>query len=53
LKLRHKIREINKLKSDIERARENNRLILLIEDYHQHKINGFFDQLEQHLYHES
>lgn len=43
VKLRHKIREVMKLREDIEKARENNRLIKLIEDSHEQKINRFFD----------
>lgn len=42
LKLRHKIRELMKMKGDVEKAQENNRLIRLIQDYHENKINGFF-----------
>lgn len=42
LRLRHKIREAMKLREDIEKAKENNRLIGLIENYHQNKINAFF-----------
>ena len=38
-----------RLQSDIERAKENNRLIGLIENYHQEKINSFCDQYEEHL----
>ncbi len=49
LRLRHKIREAMKLREDIEKAKENNRLIGLIEDYHQNKINAFFSQLESCL----
>lgn len=49
LKLRHKIREVIRLQSDIEKAKQNNKLIEVIEDYHQNKINGFFDHLENYL----
>lgn len=42
LKLRHKIRELMKMKGDVEKARENNRLIRMIQGYHENKINGFF-----------
>ena len=52
LKLRHKIREMMKLREDIEKTKENNALIKLIEDYHETKINGFFQQLEKYLHKE-
>lgn len=39
-----------KMKGDIEKARENSRLIKLIENYHENKINGFFEQLESYLH---
>lgn len=45
LKLRRKIREVMRLKEEIERTRHNKQLIVAIEDYHEKKINGFFDQL--------
>ena len=50
LKLRHRIREVIKLKQDIQKAQHNNKLIRLIEDFHENKINSFFDQLEKHLH---
>lgn len=38
-----------KLKEDVAKAQENNRLIRLIEDAHNGKIKTFFEELEKYL----
>ena len=43
VRIRHKIREVVKLKEDVAKAEENNRLIKLIENSHSGKIKAFFD----------
>lgn len=45
LKVQLKIREVERLRQDIERTKQNNRLIKMLQNEQEHKINCFFNHL--------
>lgn len=49
IKLHSKMRELRRMKEELDKVKDNNRLIKAIESLQSEKINGFFQEFEEYI----